>query len=59
MIYFLKYFEHKHFKHKHMDWNHKIGGQHALKFSIIYSNGGHIGFNYTHTSLKSESMIFT
>ena len=27
-----------------------FGGHHAFKFGIIYSNGGHIGFNYTHTS---------
>ena len=27
----------------------KYGGHHASKFSIIYSNGGHIGFNNTHT----------
>ena len=30
----------------------KFGGHHASKFGIIYSNGGHIGFYYTHTSLK-------
>ena len=29
----------------------KFGGHHASKVYIIYSNGGHIGFNYTHTSL--------
>ena len=32
----------------------KFGGHHASKFGIIYSNGGHIGFNYNHTSLSSE-----
>ena len=26
----------------------------ASKFGIIYSNGGHIGFNYTPTSLRAE-----
>ena len=41
------------FKHKHMDSNHKIWGHHASKFGIIYSNGGHIGFDYTHTSLNT------
>ena len=35
-----------------MDWNHKIWGHHASKFGIIYSNGGHLGFHYTHTSLS-------
>ena len=35
-----------------MDYNHKIGGHHALKFGIIYSNGDHIGFNYNHTSFN-------
>ena len=30
----------------------KFGGHHASKFGIIYSNGGHIGFNYAHTSLN-------
>ena len=29
----------------------KFGGHHATKLSIIYSNGSHIGFNYTHNSL--------
>ena len=29
----------------------KFRGHHASKFGIIYSNGSHIGFNYTHTSL--------
>ena len=28
----------------------KFGGHHALKFGIIYSNGGHIGFNYTNNN---------
>ena len=43
-----------HFKHKHMDCNHKIiGGHHASKFGTIYSNGGHIRLNYTHTSISS------
>ena len=32
----------------------KIWGHHASKFGIIYGNGGHIGFNYTHTSLKQN-----
>ena len=27
---------------------------HASKFDIIYSNSGHIGFNYTHTSLSYQ-----
>ena len=30
----------------------KFGVHHALTFGIIYSNGGHIRFNYTHTSLS-------
>ena len=34
----------------------EFGGHYASKLSIIYSNGGHIGFNYTHTYLK-KSMI--
>ena len=29
----------------------KFWGHHTLKIGIIYSNGGHIGFNYTHISL--------
>ena len=29
----------------------KFGGHHASKFVITHSNGGHIGFNYAHTSL--------
>ena len=29
----------------------KFGGHCASKFGITYSNCGHIGFNYTHTSL--------
>ena len=49
----MKYFECMHSKHKHMDCNHKIWGHHATKIGITYSNGGHIGFNYTHTSLKA------
>ena len=48
----MKYLKCMHFKHKHMDYNVKIRGHHASKFAIIYSNGGHIGFNYTHTSLN-------
>ena len=40
-----------------MDYN-QYGGHHALKFGIIYSNGGHIGFNYTHTSFYSELFTF-
>ena len=52
MINFLKYCERMHFKHKRMDCNRKIRGHYASKFCIIYSNGGHIGFNYTHTSLR-------
>ena len=31
----------------------KFGGHHASKFGIMYSNGGLIWFNYTHTSLKN------
>ena len=34
VIKFLKYFEYMHFKHKCMDYNHKIWGHHASKFSI-------------------------
>ena len=34
-------------------------GHHASKFGIIYSNGGHIGFNYTHTSLKQNYVCVT
>ena len=30
----------------------KFRCHHAIKFIKIYSNGGHIGFNYTHTSLN-------
>ena len=52
---FLKYSKCLHFKQ--MDCNHKIGGHHASKYGIIYSNGGHIGFNYTHTSLKGAFLI--
>ena len=44
-----------HFKPKHMDWNHKMWGS---KFCIIYSDGGHIGFNYTHTSFLQYSGLF-
>ena len=36
---------------KHMDCNHKIWGSPCIKSGTIYSNGGHIGFNYTNTSL--------
>ena len=32
----------------------KFGGHHASTFSTIYSNGGHIGFDNTHTSLTSN-----
>ena len=39
-----------HFQHKGMDCK-KFGGHQASKFGITYSNDGHIGFNYTHTSL--------
>ena len=35
----------------------KFGGHHASKFGITYSNGGHIGFNYTHTSLIQELLL--
>ena len=31
----------------------KFGGHHASKSGIIYCNGGHIAFNYTHTSLTN------
>ena len=50
-----------HFKQKHMDCNYKIWDHHASTFGIIYSNGGHIIFNYTHTSLKSflKSLVQT
>ena len=34
----------------------KFGGHHALKFGITYSNGGHVEFNYTHTSLIYDSL---
>ena len=50
---FLKYFEYMHFKHKHMGYNHKIWGSPCIKFGIIYSNGGHFRFNYTHTFLTT------
>ena len=43
----LKYFDCLHFKHEHMECER----HHASKFGIIYSNGGHLGLNYTHTSL--------
>ena len=35
-----------------------LWGHHASKFGIIYSNGGHFGFNYTHTSLSNLSSYF-
>ena len=48
-----------HFKPKHLDFIHiKFGGHHASNFVIIYSDGGHIGFNYTHTSTR-EHIVYT
>ena len=41
-----------------MDCNHSIGGHHASKFGIIYSDGGHIGLNYTHASLTVLSLKY-
>ena len=35
----------------------QFGGQHVSNFGITYSNGGHIGFNYTHTSLRLECRL--
>ena len=35
----------------------KFWGHHASKFGILFRNGGHIGFNYTHTSLM-ESFVY-
>ena len=34
-----------------------FGAHHASKFAITYSNSGHIGFNYTHTSLRRKGQI--
>ena len=33
----------------------KFWCHHASKFGMIYINGGHIGFNYNHTSLSPSS----
>ena len=35
----------------------KFGGHHAYNFGILYSSGGHIGFNYTHTSLNRSDCV--
>ena len=34
----------------------KFGAHYASKFCIIYSNGSHIGFSYTHTSLTCSTV---
>lgn len=35
----------------------KIWGQHASKPDTIYINGGHVGFNYTNSSLNNGNAI--
>ena len=48
----MKYFESMFFNTNTWIAIIKFGGNHASKFGKIYSNGDHIGFNNTHTSLK-------
>ena len=36
----------------------KFGGHHASKIGITYSNGGHIGFNYTCTSFTNSLFYY-
>ena len=40
-----------------MGWIITFGGHHAFKFGTIYSFGGHIGCNYSHTSLNRSSSV--
>ena len=54
VIQFLKYFECIHLSTRTWISIITFGGHHASKFIIIYSYGGHIGLNYTNTSLKYD-----
>ena len=48
------------FSHAVQMWSHGLNlkSHHASKFAIIYINGGHFGFNYTHASLKQKNPSF-
>ena len=35
----------------------KFGGLHASTFGILYSDVGHIGLNYTHTSFRKLMLM--